>query len=100
MDLESRRRWEDYTRAKEIMLARTHIPEAPWWVVQAIDKKKARLNCIHHLLSQMSYREVEREPIVLPERQRHDATCAAQCRRRFSFRRSIERSCWASLAAD
>lgn len=46
MDLESRRRWEDYTRAKEIMLQRTHIPEAPWWVVQAVDKKRARLNCI------------------------------------------------------
>ena len=44
MDLESRRRWEDYTRAKEIMLERTHIPEAPWWVVQGVDKKKARLN--------------------------------------------------------
>ena len=44
MDLESRRRWEEYTKAKEIMLERTHIPEAPWWVVQAVDKKKARLN--------------------------------------------------------
>jgi polyphosphate kinase 2 (PPK2 family) len=50
MDLESRRRWEDYTKAKEAMLERTHIAEAPWWVVQAVDKKKARLNCIHHLL--------------------------------------------------
>jgi hypothetical protein len=46
MDLESRRRWEEYTKAKEVMLERTHIPEAPWWVVQADDKKKARLNCI------------------------------------------------------
>ncbi|WP_240538524.1 polyphosphate kinase 2 [Rhodoferax sp. PAMC 29310] len=50
MNLESGRRWEDYTKAKEVMLERTHIPEAPWWVVQAVDKKKARLNCIHHLL--------------------------------------------------
>ena len=50
MDLESRRRWEDYTKAKEVMLERTHIPEARWWVVQAVDKKRARLNCIHHLL--------------------------------------------------
>ncbi|HYR24502.1 MAG TPA: polyphosphate kinase 2, partial [Aquabacterium sp.] len=49
MDLESRRRWEDYTRAKEAMLERTHIAEAPWWIVQAVDKKRARLNCIHHL---------------------------------------------------
>jgi polyphosphate kinase len=72
MDLESRRRWEDYTRAKEIMLERTHIAEAPWWVVQAVDKKKARLNCIHHLLHQMPYDEVERPEIVLPARVRHD----------------------------
>lgn len=71
MDLESRRRWEEYTVAKEIMLERTHIPEAPWWVVQAVDKKRARLNCIHHLLQQMPYREIERAPISLPERVRH-----------------------------
>jgi polyphosphate kinase len=71
MDLESRRRWEQYTKAKEAMLERTHIPEAPWWVVEAVDKKRARLNCIHHLLSQIPYREVEREPITLPERVRH-----------------------------
>ncbi|MES3014352.1 MAG: polyphosphate kinase 2 [Pseudomonadota bacterium] len=72
MDLESRRRWEEYTKAKEIMLARTHIAEAPWWVVQAVDKKKARLNCIHHLLGQMPYEETEHAPIVLPERERHE----------------------------
>jgi polyphosphate kinase 2 len=72
MDLESRRRWEDYTRAKEVMLERTHIPEAPWWVVQADDKKKARLNCIHHLLAQVPYQETERPAVVLPERVRHD----------------------------
>lgn len=72
MDLESRRRWEAYTRAKEVMLERTHIPEAPWWVVQAVDKKKARLNCIHHLLQQMPYEETEHPAIVLPERVRHE----------------------------
>jgi lysozyme family protein len=71
MDLESRRRWEDYTRAKEIMLERTHIPEAPWWVVQAVDKKRARLNCISHLLAQMPYQDTERPNIVLPPRERH-----------------------------
>ena len=71
MDLESRRRWEDYTKAKEAMLERTHIPEAPWWVVEAVDKKKARLNCIHHLLSQVPYKEVARPAIVLPPRIRH-----------------------------
>jgi polyphosphate kinase 2 len=72
MDLESRRRWEDYTRAKEIMLQRTHIAEAPWWVVQAVDKKRARLNCIHHLLGQFPYVEKPKPPVVLPERERHE----------------------------
>jgi len=71
MDLESRRRWEEYTKAKEIMLERTHIPESKWWVVQAVDKKKARLNCIHHLLQQIPYAEVERTPVDLPEREYH-----------------------------
>jgi len=71
MDLESRRRWEAYTKAKEAMLERTHIAEAPWWVVQAVDKKKARLNCIHHLLGQMPYAEIPRPEIVLPPRVRH-----------------------------
>ena len=71
MDLESRRRWEDYTRAKETMLERTHIPEAPWWVVPADDKKKARLNCIHHLLSQFDYEEVQRPEVQLPARVRN-----------------------------
>ncbi|MDQ5905580.1 MAG: polyphosphate kinase [Pseudomonadota bacterium] len=68
MDMESRRRWEDYTRVKETMMERTHIPEAPWWIVEADDKKKARLNCIHHLLSQVPSGEIERESVVLPER--------------------------------
>ena len=72
MDLESRRRWEDYTRAKEIMLERTHIEEARWWVVHAVDKKRARLNCIHHLLQQFPYTDVPKTPIVLPERERHE----------------------------
>jgi len=72
MDLESRRRWEDYTRAKEIMLERTHIPEARWWIVEAVDKKRARLNCIAHLLTQMPYQEVEHAPITLPTRIHHE----------------------------
>ena len=71
MDLESRVRWEEYTKAKETMLERTHIPEAPWWVVQAVDKKKARLNCIAHLLGQLPYAEVPHPPVVLPERVRN-----------------------------
>jgi len=68
MDMESRRRWEHYTKAKETMLERTHIAEARWWIIEAVDKKKARLNCIHHLLSQIPYAEIEREPVVLPDR--------------------------------
>jgi polyphosphate kinase 2 len=72
MDLESRRRWEEYTKAKEVMLERSHIPEARWWVVQAVDKKRARLNCIDHLLKQFPYRDVQKTPIVLPERLRHE----------------------------
>jgi polyphosphate kinase 2 len=71
MDLQSRVRWEAYTHAKEAMLERTHIPEAPWWVVQAVDKKKARLNCIQHLLGQMPYEEIPHPPVELPERVRH-----------------------------
>lgn len=71
MDLESRRCWEDYTRAKEAMLERTHISEAPWWIIEAVDKKRARLNCIHHFLSRIPYNEVEHEPIVLPDRIHH-----------------------------
>ncbi|HEY2254360.1 MAG TPA: polyphosphate kinase 2, partial [Variovorax sp.] len=63
--------WEMYTKAKEEMLERTHIPEAPWWVVHADDKKKARLNCISHLLGQLPYAEVEHAPIALPERVRN-----------------------------
>ncbi len=69
MDLESRRRWEEYTKAKEEMLERTHIPEARWWIVEGINKKKARLNCIHHLLAQIPYQEVGHDTIVLPERE-------------------------------
>jgi polyphosphate kinase len=71
MDLESRRRWEEYTAAKEIMFERTHIPEAPWWIVQGVDKKRARLNCIRHLLEQVDYKPVEHAPIVLPTREHH-----------------------------
>ena len=70
MDLESRRRWEAYTKAKEAMFERTHILEAPWWQVQGVEKKSARLNCIHHLLSLFDYREIEHPAIELPQRER------------------------------
>ena len=72
MDLESRRRWEHYTKAKGVMLERTHTPESPWWVVPANDKKKARLNCISHLLEQMPYLEIGRPGITLPDRIHHE----------------------------
>ncbi len=68
MDLQSRIRWEDYTKVKEEMLERTNIPEAPWSIVEGNDKKRARLNCINHLLTQLPYEEVPHEPITLPQR--------------------------------
>jgi polyphosphate kinase 2 len=68
MDLQSRVRWEDYTKAKEDMFARTNIPEAPWYIVPGNDKKRARLNCIAHLLGQFPYEDVPHEDIDLPER--------------------------------
>jgi polyphosphate kinase len=70
MDLESRRRWELYTKAKEEMLERTNLPDARWWVVEGVDKKRGRLNCIHHLLQQVPYDEIQHENIVLPPRER------------------------------
>ncbi|WP_043358934.1 polyphosphate kinase 2 [Belnapia sp. F-4-1] len=68
MDLQSRVRWEQYTKAKEAMFERTSIPEAPWYIVEGNDKKRARLNCIQHLLSQIPYEEVPHQPVALPER--------------------------------
>jgi polyphosphate kinase 2 len=66
MDLESRHRWDDYTRAKEEMFKRTHIPEAPWWIVEAVDKKRARLNCMHHLLQQIAFEDAPHAQVSLP----------------------------------
>jgi polyphosphate kinase len=68
MDLQSRVRWEQYTKVKEDMLARTNIEEAPWFIVEANDKKRARLNCIDHLLKQVPYQELDSDPITLPDR--------------------------------
>jgi polyphosphate kinase len=68
MDLQSRVRWEQYTKAKEEMFHRTNIPEAPWYIVQGNDKKRARLNCIDHFLSLMPYEPVPHEEISLPDR--------------------------------
>jgi polyphosphate kinase 2 len=71
MDVESRKRWEQYTKAKEEMLEKTHSKFAPWWIVDAVDKKRARLNCISHLLTQVPYQAVTHTPVVLPQRVRN-----------------------------
>jgi hypothetical protein len=68
MDLQSRVRWEQYTKAKEEMFERTNIEEANWFIVEGNDKKKARLNCIRHLLSLVPYTDVAQEDVVLPDR--------------------------------
>ncbi|EJF1125452.1 polyphosphate kinase 2 [Vibrio cholerae] len=67
MDLESRQRWAAYSRAKDEMFAYTDTKHCPWWVVPSDDKKRARLNCISHLLSSVEYQEIEHTPITLPE---------------------------------
>ena len=68
MDLQSRVRWEDYTKAKEETFTRTNIPEAPWYIVEGNDKKRARLNVMHHFLDQIPYEEVSHDTITLPNR--------------------------------
>jgi polyphosphate kinase 2 len=69
MDLEARARWVEYSKAKDVMFAHTDIKQAPWWVVNADDQRRARLNCIAHLLSQIPYEELPHPEIVLPPRQ-------------------------------
>jgi polyphosphate kinase 2 len=68
MDLESITRWEDYSRAKDEMFVHTDIPEAPWFVVDSADKRRARINMIAHLLSTLAYHDVQRRPLELPPR--------------------------------
>jgi polyphosphate kinase len=68
MDLESRRRWQEYSRAKDAMMSYTDIKQSPWYVVNADNKKRARLNCIRHLLSQIPYQDLTPKSIKLPER--------------------------------
>jgi polyphosphate kinase 2 len=70
MDLQSRARWVEYSMAKDEMFAHTDIKQSPWYVVNGNDKKRARLNVIHHLLSLIPYEDLTPEPIVLPPRQR------------------------------
>jgi hypothetical protein len=68
MDLESRMKWLEYSKAKDIMFSHTDIKQAPWYVVDADDKRRARLNCINHLLSQIPYSDITPEPVELPPR--------------------------------
>ena len=68
MDLESRNRWVEYSKAKDVMFAHTNIPEAPWFTIEADDKKRSRLNCIHHLLSKVPYEDMTPPPLELPSR--------------------------------
>ncbi|HEV7656703.1 MAG TPA: polyphosphate kinase 2 [Mycobacteriales bacterium] len=68
MDLESIQRWEDYSRAKDEMFVHTDLPEAPWHVVEADDKRRARLNMISHLLTSVPYAPVPASPLALPDR--------------------------------
>ena len=68
MDLKSRERWLEYSKAKDAMFAHTDTKQSPWYVVEADDKRRARLNCISHLLSQVPYQDVAPEPVKLPPR--------------------------------
>jgi polyphosphate kinase len=69
MDLESRRHWVDYSKAKDLMIEHTSVPDSPWWEVDADVKTRARLNCITHLLGQVPYEPVHHEAMELPPRQ-------------------------------
>ncbi|MBW6471545.1 MAG: polyphosphate kinase 2 [Anaerolineaceae bacterium] len=72
MDLQSRSKWVEYSKAKDQMFAHTDIKQVPWYVVNADDKKRARLNCIHHLLSMIPYQDLTPQPIDLPPRQKEE----------------------------
>lgn len=69
MDLESHRRWYDYSRARDAMFEATDTPQSPWFVVQTDDKERARLNCIAHLLSVVPWKRIPQEKVILPKRQ-------------------------------
>ncbi len=70
MDLESHKRWYDYSRARDDMLLATDTPFAPWYIVNSDDKRRARLNCISHLLSLIPYQEIDQQSVKLPKRQK------------------------------
>jgi polyphosphate kinase 2 len=93
MDLESHRRWYDYSRARDAMFASTDSEESPWYVVKADDKRRARLNCIAHLLSLIPYKEVPSGPVKLPKRHRRvirsPITSIELCRRSIDARQQV-----------
>ena len=70
MDLQSMSKWEEYSKAKDVMFKHTDIAKAPWWTVEADDKRRARLNCIAHILSSMPYKDATPPPLDLPKRRR------------------------------
>jgi polyphosphate kinase 2 len=74
MDIESRDKWVEYSRAKDEMFRHTDIKQAPWWTVEADDKRRARLNCIAHLLSSVNYKDATPPPLKLPPRRPPDDT--------------------------
>jgi hypothetical protein len=94
MDRESRRRWELQIKAKKTMLERTHIPEARWWAVEAVDRKQARLNCIRPLLTQVPCGAIEHElstnPLCCRTEPAIRTICARRCRNRCGCPTSTE----------
>jgi polyphosphate kinase 2 len=92
MDLASRARWVDYSKAKDEMFTHTDIKQAPWYVVNADDKRRARLNCMHHLLSMIDYKDLSPERIKLPPRQRDERYVRPPMSTRISCRRFIDRA--------
>lgn len=73
MDIEAFRRWYDFSRARDAMFAATDIPHSPWFVVPSDDKKRARLNCIAHILSKVPYEDIKADKVKLPKRQKPDS---------------------------
>lgn len=74
MDLQSREKWVEYSKAQDEMFRHTDIKQAPWWTVEADDKRRARLNCIAHILSSVPYQDATPPPLKLPPRQPGDAS--------------------------
>jgi len=85
MDLPSRTRWFDYSRARDMMLKATDTQRAPWYILRSEDKKRARLNCISHILDLIPYKKVPREKISLPERSMKGAYDDVRSLRRRKF---------------